>query len=132
AAPAGTLGRRQPRQRNLARSRVAGWREGGKFAKWQDLPGSTATQQGGNPGGAGEAIEPAGRAQPSWMGEQAVEKQRAHPAVPAILRRCLRPRHFHDCSELHTGRADRLAGPAVEALVDERLKAWVVERHQAE
>ena len=64
------------------------------------------------------------------MRQQAVEEQRAHPPVAAILRRRFRSRHLHHRSELDTGGASRFTGTAVEALVDVRLKARIIEGDQ--
>src|SRR2546423_1271934 len=71
-------------------------------------------------------------AEASRVRQQSIEKDGTHHPVAAVLRRRLRPRHLHHRSELDAGRACRFAGAAVEALIDVRLKARVVERHQPE
>src|SRR6266576_1180735 len=78
------------------------------------------------------AIQPAREPEAPRMRQQAVEKHAAYHPVAAVLRRRLRPRHLHHGSELDARWAGGFAGAAVEALVDVRLKAWIVERHQPE
>src|SRR5256886_2142222 len=71
-------------------------------------------------------------AEASRMRQQAVQEQGTDHAVATVLRRRLRPRHLHHRSELDAGWAGRFASAAVEALIDVRLKARVVKRHQPE